>query len=107
MKQSVKRLKNCKERVWSLGTDTLPESDLIIMDAGKKTIFTNEFGAGYSTYLGDNDTLLQPLRDAGYSETFCEILLEAADRGYNYVWFDRDVETQWEDENVITEWEDE
>jgi hypothetical protein len=80
----VKTFKDYTEEMWFLGTDFLEEKDLELMSSGVDTSFTRDEGAIY----GVNDSF------ESYSDIFRAIMIEAFERGYFWVFFDRDIETQ-------------
>lgn len=84
-------LEDYTEPMWFLGTNILDDEsdDLYLMEKGISTSFVRAEGAIYST----NDAFFYDYKSNGYSSYFLEIMKEAKKRGYNWVFFDRDIET--------------
>ena len=83
------KIKDYQEEMWFLGTDILFERDLDLMNEGKGTAFNREEGA---IYLAQNESLFE---EEGYSYFFIEIIKEARERGYVWIFFDRDIQTNY------------
>lgn len=88
----VKKISDYHEKMWFLGTDILPQSDLDLMDIGLKASFVREFGAIYYTHP---DFCFEECGYDDYSSTFKSVIKEARKRGYVWVFFDCDIQTQY------------
>lgn len=96
-----KNIRDNEEKTWFLGTDLLmledvddaEIADLRLMDAGVYAAMTNEYAALY-VVRGDYKEWTNDLLSAGYSPYFVTVMQEAARRGYKWVHFDRDIQTE-------------
>jgi hypothetical protein len=94
MKEKINpnNIQDYTEPTWFLGTNLIDDEsndDLYLMEKGICTRFLRVEGAIYST----NDLFLYEYKSNGYSSYFIEIIKEAKKRGYNWVFFDRDIDT--------------
>jgi len=96
----VKNMRDYTEKVWFLGTDTLEEekddSDLRLMD---KHLVAHSYSEGVGTFFRvppDDyyENFLVELEAAGYSPRFISIIKEAHRRGYMWIYFHPDIETE-------------
>ena len=86
------KLVDYTEKTWFLGTDILDDErtkDLELMSQGIATSFYREEGAIYNT----QESFQESYKQEGYSPYFQEVIKEAKSRGYDWVFFDRDIET--------------
>ena len=83
---------NGSERMWSLGTDILPSSDLKLMNEGKETSFLREYGAIY--WINCDSDFVCEIKESGYSQVFQSLVKEGVKRGYNWLFFDCDIDTE-------------
>ena len=96
-KISPKNIKDYTEKTWFLGTDILDQEgsqDLDLMNDGVATIFEREEGAIY--VVPQDKDRKNFYSSQGYSDYFQSIIDEAQQRGYQWVFFDRDIETEEE-----------
>lgn len=87
------KLGDYTEKTWFLGTDILDDEntkDLELMSQGVATSFNREEGAIYNT----NEEFQREYKEKGYSPYFQEVIKEAKNRDYEWVLFDRDIETK-------------
>jgi len=79
--------------MWFLGTDIVEESDLKLMEEKMgTTLWMPEGAVYYPLFLKDDSKYFELL---GYSKTFQALIEEALNRGYMWVFFDRDLETEF------------
>ena len=100
----VKNMRDYTERVWFLGTKILSDEDgeethdLILMDEGREARFNKTGGPAvfYHVPLVDDhyQYFIEKVKGWGYSERFVSIIDEAHRRGYVWIYFDRDIETE-------------
>lgn len=88
----VKNIANKHEKMWSLGTDILQNSDLKLMEEGKGTAFSREYGAIYSIICCSY--FVSEIEEYGYSEVFQSLVKEGIRRGYEWLFFDCDIDTE-------------
>lgn len=86
----ISRLEDNTERMWFLGTDILHNKDLELMNKQVRTAFHREEGAIYSV----GKSWRYEYKADGYSDRFIEVMMEAQRRGYVWVFFDRDIESE-------------
>lgn len=97
----VKNMRDYTERVWFLGTDVVEESDLELLD---RNVLARCWHPEQEWYPGNFYRLspdtpyfkeyLKELKTVGYSHQFRAIMLEARKRGYLWVYFHPDIETE-------------
>lgn len=93
----MKKIKDNTEKMWFLGTDILEDKDLIMMENSLFASFSRDEGAIYHV----ENTLKALLSDQvigniRYSETFSDLFKEAKKRKYEWIFFDRDIQTDIE-----------
>lgn len=105
----VGKLADYTERTWFLGTDVLVEDcgDLTLMESGRGASFSREEGAIYHVGCQDNDDFQSDLDDrevwGAYSNRFKDVLMEARNRGYTWVFFDCDITSTVQGTDVLVE----
>lgn len=90
-------IKDFSQPTWFLGTDILDEkgsNDLNLMDQGVGTSLNREEGAIYYCKIIEEEGYEKEFLNLGYSPYFNDLMKEACRRNYDYVWFDRDLETK-------------
>lgn len=70
----VEKIVNRHERMWSLGTDILPASDLQLMNEGIETSFLREYGAIY--WINCDSDFVCGIEESGYSDVFQSLVQE-------------------------------
>jgi len=112
---AVKKMRDYTEKVWFLGTDALyctddtsaAEADCRLMDAGvcvradepesNRNPDLDDYPGAFYRPSPNEDYFLEQLRElkeAGYSHRFRSIFLEAHRRGYVWIYFHPDIETE-------------
>lgn len=93
-------------RIMLIGTDVLVKEgedsseDLELLGCGSS--LDSEYGSMYHTAdIGNQGYQDEELKGSGFSDRFIAIIHHARSQGYDYVWFDRDVETVLEEEEAM------
>ena len=87
----VSKLEDYTEKTWFLGTNIVKEQDLTLMEDKIGTSFSREEGAIY--HVGVIEQFPSHYKELGYSKQFQEIIKEAHNRGYAWIFYDRDIES--------------
>lgn len=96
----ITKIRDYTERTWFIGTDVLSREDvpdednidLNLMENGSEATMHSEWCAMYQcSYIPE---LIKEYKNVGYSDRFCEIILEGQRRGYSWIIFDRDLQTK-------------
>jgi hypothetical protein len=97
----VRHMRDYTEKVWFLGTDAVEESDWGLMDRNvlaRAWHPDQEWSPGNFYRMSPDDDLFEEqvgeFREAGYSRRFVEIVKEGHRRGYLWIYFHPDIETE-------------
>ena len=91
------KIKDNTERIWFLGTDLLEdtENDLFILDRGLGVSYHHVGHYASIIHVREEiDELVTEFDGYSYSEKMIAIICEAHRRGYKWIAFDRDIETE-------------